>query len=65
MCRSLPMERTTISPELRPTRTPSEINRAPVTSVEDVKRAMDKRAKDKPALFLAGAASPRQPMHAR
>ena len=30
----------------------TEINRAPVRNVEDVKQAMDKRAKDKPALFL-------------
>ena len=30
----------------------TEINRAPVKSVEDVKQVMDKRAKDKPALFL-------------
>jgi len=30
----------------------TEINRAPVRNVDDVKQAMDKRAKDKPALFL-------------
>jgi serine protease Do len=30
----------------------TEINRAPVRNAEDVKQAMDKRAKDKPALFL-------------
>ena len=37
---------------LRPGDVITEINRAPVKSVEDVKQAMDKRAKDKPALFL-------------
>ena len=30
----------------------TEINRAPVKSADDVKQAMDKRAKDTPALFL-------------
>jgi serine protease Do len=37
---------------LRPGDVISEINRAPVKTAEDVKQAMDKRAKDKPALFL-------------
>lgn len=37
---------------LRPGDVITEINRAPVKSVEDVKQAMDKRAKDKPALFV-------------
>ena len=37
---------------LRPGDVITEINRAPVKSIEDVKQAMDKRAKDKPALFL-------------
>ena len=37
---------------LRPGDVITEINRAPVRSVKDVKQAMDKRAKDKPALFL-------------
>ena len=30
----------------------TEVNRAPVKNADDVKQAMDKRAKDKPALFL-------------
>lgn len=37
---------------LRPGDVITEINRAPVKTVEDVKQAMDKRAKDRPALFL-------------
>ena len=37
---------------LRPGDVITEINRAPVRNVDDVKQAMDKRAKDKPALFL-------------
>ena len=30
----------------------TEINRAPVRNIDDVKQAMDKQGKDKPALFL-------------
>jgi serine protease Do len=37
---------------LRPGDVITEINRAPVKNADDVKQAMDKRAKDKPALFL-------------
>ena len=37
---------------LRPGDVVTEINRTPVKNVEDVKQAMEKRTKDKPALFL-------------
>jgi serine protease Do len=37
---------------LRPGDVISEINRAPIKTADDVKQAMDRRVKDKPALFL-------------